>query len=273
MASMSSLAKLRNNFTTVPFLASLSFSIHHPSSFVHDVLALLKSTLDDISLPDEVNAAERASMFTRIIAVDGFGELSMHYVHQRSAAKGGIPLRSSMVVLPLLTAVSADRPSFHVVTPSLPGFALSGGMLENGFHAEHYAELETGAMLYIDTYHGFQIWSYTHQGVSLKYVHARLPNGTPARAHRLSVKICDLPRFHENPITPLEYLISSFTAREGQFFARTENFFQNCRGYSAEQATKPQTLGFSLADSPVGLLAWMYEKLVTPTDAYPWIDE
>jgi len=44
-------------------------------------------------------------------------------------------------------------------------------------------------------------------------------------------------------------------------------------GYYAEQTTKPQTLGFSLADSPVGLLAWIYEKLVTWTDSYPWTDD
>ena len=44
-------------------------------------------------------------------------------------------------------------------------------------------------------------------------------------------------------------------------------------GYYAEQTTKPQTLGYSLADSPVGLLAWIYEKLVTWTDSYPWTDD
>jgi hypothetical protein len=40
-----------------------------------------------------------------------------------------------------------------------------------------------------------------------------------------------------------------------------------------EQATRPQTLGYSLADSPVGLLAWIYEKLVEWTDGYPWTDD
>jgi hypothetical protein len=41
----------------------------------------------------------------------------------------------------------------------------------------------------------------------------------------------------------------------------------------AEQSTKPQTIGFSLADSPVGLLAWIYEKLVVCSEAYPWTDD
>jgi hypothetical protein len=88
-----------------------------------DALALLKRKLDDTRLPDEVKAAEWAygtpladikrlvsrwkdgydwrtherelnalPMFTRTIAVDGFGELGVHYVHQRSAVEGAIPL-------------------------------------------------------------------------------------------------------------------------------------------------------------------------------------
>ena len=92
-------------------------------SVPEDALALLKRKLDDTRLPDEVNAAEWAygapladirrlanrwndgydwraherklnalPMFTRTIAVDGFGELSVQYVHQRSAAEGAIPL-------------------------------------------------------------------------------------------------------------------------------------------------------------------------------------
>jgi hypothetical protein len=39
------------------------------------------------------------------------------------------------------------------------------------------------------------------------------------------------------------------------------------------QSTRPQTLGYGLADSPVGMLAWIYEKLVQWTDSYPWTDE
>ncbi len=44
-------------------------------------------------------------------------------------------------------------------------------------------------------------------------------------------------------------------------------------GYFELQSTKPQTLGYALADSPVALLAWVYEKLVTWTDEYDWQDD
>lgn len=39
-------------------------------------------------------------------------------------------------------------------------------------------------------------------------------------------------------------------------------------GYNAEQSTKPQTLTYVLNDSPVALLAWIYEKLHDWTDEY-----
>lgn len=40
-----------------------------------------------------------------------------------------------------------------------------------------------------------------------------------------------------------------------------------------EQSTKPQTLAYALNDSPVALLAWIYEKLHDWTDGYPWSEE
>ncbi|KAH9037751.1 alpha/beta-hydrolase [Lactarius hengduanensis] len=265
-----------------------------------DSLTLLKRKLDDTRLPDEVNAAGWAygvpladikrlvsrwrdgydwrthehelnalPMFTRAVAVEGFGELSVQYVHQRSAAKGAIPLLfvhgwpgsflEVTKILPLLTAVSADHPSFHVVAPSLPGFAWSEGVLEKGFRAEHYAELFNKLMISL----GYS--EYVTQGGDwghlLTLTAASKYGPKHIKASHSNMPICDPPSFRENPITLLKYLISSFTARERQFAAHTENFFKDGRGYSAEQSTKPQTLGFSLADSPVGLLAWIYEKL------------
>jgi hypothetical protein len=88
-----------------------------------DELELLNRKLEDSRLPDEVNGAKWAygvplgdikrlvnrwqdgydwrkqesklnslPMFTRPIAVEGFGDLSVHYVHQRSTVEGAIPL-------------------------------------------------------------------------------------------------------------------------------------------------------------------------------------
>jgi hypothetical protein len=54
---------------------------------------------------------------------------------------------------------------------------------------------------------------------------------------------------------------------------RTEWFSKEGNGFYRAQSTKPQTIGYSMADSPVGLLAWIYEKLHDWTDNYNWTDE
>jgi len=177
-----------------------------------EALSLLKRKLDDARFPDEINDAEWAygaplanikrlterwrdgydwrvherelnklPMFTRSIEVQGFGDMSVHYVHQRSSVRGAIPLLfvhgcespfctppfclpSSFYcacspgpgsflevtkMLPLLTAASPDHPSFHVVAPSLPGFAWSEGARKKGFRPEHYAEVCAISLAYI----------------------------------------------------------------------------------------------------------------------------
>ncbi|KAI4179325.1 MAG: hypothetical protein L6R41_007910 [Letrouitia leprolyta] len=76
-----------------------------------------------------------------------------------------------------------------------------------------------------------------------------------------------------NPILYLQHKLSPSSAREKVGPARTASFLQEGHGYAVEQGTKPQTLGYSLNDSPVGLLAWIYEKLHDWTDDYPWTDD
>ena len=81
-------------------------------------------------------------------------------------------------------------------------------------------------------------------------------------------------KFYQNPLAFLKCVFDSFfDPREKQALADTMNFVKTGMGYFAEQSTKPQTIGYSLADSPVGLLAWVYEKLVFLTDSYPWTDD
>jgi hypothetical protein len=72
---------------------------------------------------------------------------------------------------------------------------------------------------------------------------------------------------------PSEESQPELTPKEQEALARNELFLKRGRGYATEQSTQPQTLGYALSDSPVGLLAWIYEKLVNWTDAYPWDDD
>ena len=64
-----------------------------------------------------------------------------------------------------------------------------------------------------------------------------------------------------------------YSERDRAVLERSEEFLRTEMGFVAEQSTKPQTVGYSLSDSPVGLLAWIYEKLVLWSDEYPWSDD
>lgn len=60
---------------------------------------------------------------------------------------------------------------------------------------------------------------------------------------------------------------TSLTSSELEGLARTAEFFSTASAYYQIASTRPQTLGYALADSPVALLAWIYEKLHSWTDS------
>ena len=81
------------------------------------------------------------------------------------------------------------------------------------------------------------------------------------------------PKLLSSPLAYLSHSISRYTPAEKAGLERAAWVIKKGWGYFVEQSTQPQTLGYSLADSPVGLLAWIYEKLVNWTDGYPWEDD
>jgi hypothetical protein len=71
----------------------------------------------------------------------------------------------------------------------------------------------------------------------------------------------------------LQYALDWFTSAEKEGLARTRRHLTHGTGYLAEQSSKPSTIGFALADSPIGLLSWIYEKMRDWTDGYAWTDD
>lgn len=68
-------------------------------------------------------------------------------------------------------------------------------------------------------------------------------------------------------------MVGMLSLNEKRGLERTKWFSTSGMGYFQLQSTKPQTVGYALADSPVALLAWIYEKLHDWTDEYPWSEE
>lgn len=56
------------------------------------------------------------------------------------------------------------------------------------------------------------------------------------------------------------------TATEREWAEQTRDFWHYRAAYAKQQATRPQTIGYSLVDSPIGLLAWILDKFAEWTD-------
>lgn len=174
-------------------------------------------------------------------------------------------------MLPLLTEPSAPgQPSFHLVAPSLPNFGFSQGPSQPGFGLPQYAEVCHKLMLKL----GYD--TYVTQGGDWGFFITRLM-GSQYPAHCLATHVNMVaarpPSLLRSPLLFLRHLLTPYSAFEVRGLQRSRWFDTEGRGYYDVQSTRPATLGFALADSPVALLAWIYEKLHDWTDSYPFTDD
>lgn len=93
------------------------------------------------------------------------------------------------------------------------------------------------------------------------------------KASHVNMIVARAPQWETSPLLALQHAFIPYTTREREGRKRSEWFDQEGYGYNTLQSTKPQTIGAALADSPVALLTWIYEKLHDWTDSYPWTDD
>ncbi|MCC6237568.1 MAG: alpha/beta fold hydrolase [Dehalococcoidia bacterium] len=141
---------------------------------------------------------------------------------------------------------SADGPGLDVVVPSLPGFGFSDPPREPGMHPGRIAEQVHGLM---------RLLGYERYGVQGgdwgAIVGARLARQHPEAVLGLHLNFpAGIVALESDPPTEEERAYLEWAGA----WAEAEG------GYSHIQRTRPQTLGYALLDSPVGLLAWMLEK-------------
>ncbi|KZF21554.1 alpha/beta-hydrolase [Xylona heveae TC161] len=213
------------------------------------------------------------------IEVDGFGTLDIHFIHQVSPNKNAIPLLFShgwpgsfIEITKLLPFFQGDdkTPAFHVVAPSLPNFGFSSGVNRRGFVLTKYAETLNKLMLKL----GYD--QYVTQGGDWGFSVTRaLGRIYPqhCKASHINLVLAREPNWTKHPLLALQHALFSYTDREKAGRERTKWFDEEGYGYNLLQSTKPQTIGYALADSPVTLLAWIYEKLHDWTDGYPWTED
>ncbi|KAI3618595.1 epoxide hydrolase [Moniliophthora roreri] len=215
--------------------------------------------------------------FTRDIEVDGFGKLNVHFVHQESKTKNAIPLLfahgwpgSFLEVRKILPLLTTGYPSFHVVAIGHPGYGFSEAPKKKGFGLAQYAEVGHKLMLalgYKDD-PGSAESDSGDWGFGITRTLAAKYGPEYSKAWHTNTQYYTGPKpDYDSPAH------QALTPSEQAGLQRTKWFEEKGCGYYAEQSTQPQTLGYSLSDSPVGLLAWIYEKLVNWTDNYDWDDD
>lgn len=218
--------------------------------------------------------------FVTSIQCEGYESLKVHFLHKKSPVKGAVPLlfvhgwpgsfMEATKIIDSLSSESAGQVSFDVVAPSLPNFGLSEGTKRRGFAFEQYAETLNKLMLRL----GYD--QYVTQGGDWGYTITRtlsLLYPQHCKATHLNMDAGTKPTFLKHPILAVKAMLWPYSEREKQGFARSEWFSKEGYGYNLLHATKPQTVGYGLTDSPVALLAWIYEKLHDWTDSYPWTDQ
>lgn len=209
----------------------------------------------------------------RINAFDQFtteiDDVNMHFIHQRSANPDAIPLMivhgwpgsisEFLDIIPPLVDPAAHggeiEDAFHVIAPSLPGFGFSGIPEARGYNPERIA-LMLAALMERLGYESYAIAGGDWGAI----INRHLANHYPERLIGLhSNMILAAPPEDEeqrNRATPEELALTGARAA----------YMQNETGYQAIQGTKPQTLGYGLADSPAGVAAWIVEKFHGWTD-------
>ena len=196
--------------------------------------------------------------------VEGVG---IHFLHVRSPHAGALPLIMThgwpgsviefhKVIGPLTEpekfgGSAAD--AFHVVAPSLPGYGFSDKPVAPGWTIGKIASAWSVLMARL----GYE--RYVAQGGDW---------GAAVTSALAMLKPAGLAGVHMNIVSarPKNLPREEATPEERRAIAAIERYQRRENGYAMIHATKPQTLGYGLADSPVGQAMWIYEKFQSWTD-------
>ncbi|QWS33868.1 epoxide hydrolase family protein [Curtobacterium aetherium] len=191
--------------------------------------------------------------------IDG---LDVHFLHVRSAEAGARPLLLTHgwpgsvlefrhAIGPLTDPVAhggTAEDAFHVVIPSLPGFGFSGKPTAPGWDLARTARAWAVLMQRL----GYPEW-FAQGGDLGATVTAELA----ALQARIDIGLAGI---HLNMalFTPTDDEVRHASPEEQVMLQESGRYWQELSAYSQQMATRPQTIGYALTDSPVGLAAWIY---------------
>jgi pimeloyl-ACP methyl ester carboxylesterase len=201
----------------------------------------------------------------------GIDGVDIHFIHVRSRHENALPLimthgwPGSVIELletvgPLTDPTASGghaEDAFDLVLPSLPGYGFSGEPTELGWDAARTARAWAELMRRL----GYT--RYVAQGGDVGALVTDLMG-------RQAVE--GLVGYHLNLLTAVLAIVDHLpreSEQERAAAAAVATFRQDGFGYFLEMATRPQTISYSLLDSPVGLAAWLLDH---DTDSYSLLD-
>ncbi|KAL8675463.1 MAG: hypothetical protein Q9168_000164 [Polycauliona sp. 1 TL-2023] len=206
-----------------------------------------------------------------------YGPQVLHYAHQLSPRSDAIPLlfvqgwpgsflEARKIIEPLTNPPDASSQAFHVIAPSIPGFGPGDAPTKSGFGPKLTAHAFTKLMVDVLGYKRFVTqggdWgAFITRSMALMYPQH-------VRACHYNMFPCRFPPWYKAPLTLGRLILSSYlyTTTELNNLKIMKHYFKEQGGYMRIQSTRPQTLGFGLGDSPIGLLGWLVEKF------HEWMD-
>jgi len=193
--------------------------------------------------------------------------LNIHFQHIRSNEASARPLLMThgwpgsiiefqKVIAPLIDPVNHGgkaEDAFHLVLPSLPGFGFSDKPREPGWGIDKIAAAWDELM------------------VRLGYSHYLAQGGDWGSIVTTAIAVQNLGHCQGIHVTmpmaaPDPDTMSDLSELEQECLAAYQFYQDSDSGYSKQQSTRPQTLGYGLADSPTGQAGWIIEKF------YQWMD-
>ncbi len=230
-----------------------------PATYLREICAYWADTYDWRAAEARLNAVPQFRT-----EIDGFG---IHYLHARSPHPDALPLILTHgwpgsvfefleVLGPLTDPVThggSAADAFHVVVPSLPGYGFSDKPERPGWSIQRIADAWIRLMA------GLGYERYGAQGGDW---------GTSITTLIGQRDPVHLAGIHLNPplAAPDPATFDDLTETERKSLEDLERGNRTGSGYANLQATRPQTIGYALADSPVAQCAWILEKFQAWSD-------
>lgn len=203
--------------------------------------------------------------------IDG---LDIHFLHVRSPHSNALPLVMThgwpgsvfellKVIAPLTDPTAHGgraEDAFHVVLPSIPGYGFSGKPTTTGWNPDRIARAWDVLMkrLEYDRY----VSQGGDWGAIISDVLARqAPSGLLGIHVNRVERATTVPPDVARALAAGDPAPASLSPEERAVFDDIRGFFKNGFGYASIMGTRPQTIGYGMADSPVALAAWFYDKL------------